>query len=142
MKSYHTSLVIDKPIGRVWHHLTDVERYPDWNPLVGRLVGELKTGNRIETFIVPLGKSYFPTLLSVQPEQELIWQGFQGAKFLLAGKHYYRLEALDAHSTTLYHGEYFTGLFSAFIPKKLLQKMEAAFIQHNLEIKRLVEHEG
>ncbi|MEM7037306.1 MAG: SRPBCC domain-containing protein [Bacteroidota bacterium] len=142
MKEYHTSLVIDKPAAAVWKMLTDTARYPDWNPLVGRLVGELKTGNTIETYIVPLGKSFFPKLLSVKPEKELIWQGKQVAKFLLAGKHYYRLEALEAGRTKLLHGEYFTGLLSPFISKKLLKKMEDNFHQHNLELKLLVEDEG
>ena len=141
MKQYHTDIVIKASVDTVWNELTNTESYPNWNPLVGKLTGELKAGNRISTYIVPLEKTYQPKLLVVEPQKELTWQGIQGAKFLLAGKHYYRLEQISATETRLLHGEWFTGLFSFFIPKRLLQKMESAFIEHNKQLKKRIENE-
>lgn len=88
-----------------------------------------------------MGKTYYPELLVVSPQKELTWQGYQGAKFLMAGKHYYRLKAVDAGTTQLLHGEYFTGIFSYFIPPSLLQKMENTFILHNQLLKERIENE-
>lgn len=126
----------------VWKHLTDFNSYPSWNPLVGKLEGEMKEGNTISTFIIPLGKTYFPTLLAYKPMEEFVWQGVQGTEFLLAGKHYYRLEKISDTETRLLHGEWFTGFFSWFIPQSLLQKMESAFIEHNKILKHRIENEA
>lgn len=41
MKQYHTKIIIDKPIQEVWRELTNFESYPNWNPLVGKLSGEM-----------------------------------------------------------------------------------------------------
>lgn len=140
MKEYHTNIKINKPIKDVWVFLTDFESYPNWNPLVGELSGNIKEGETIKTKIIPLGKSYYPKILSFKKEEELIWQGKQGATFLLAGKHYYKLREIDKNKTELLHGEYFTGIFSCFIDKKLLQKMENAFIEHNKLLKSKLEN--
>ena len=141
MKQYHTSILIEASAEKVWEVLTDFSSYPQWNPLVGKLEGKMEEGKKIATFIVPLNKIYFPFLLSYKPNAELIWQGIQGAKFLLAGKHYYKLEKWSDKETKLLHGENFTGLFSYFISKKLLKKMENAFISHNQILKQRIENE-
>ncbi|MFN8356663.1 MAG: SRPBCC domain-containing protein [Spirosomataceae bacterium] len=142
MKQYHTQIVINAPVEKVWQALTDFDSYPTWNPLVGSLSGEMKTGGTLTTYIVPLQKTYHPTLLVYQPYEELTWQGIQGAKFLMAGKHYYKLKKISKNQTQLSHGEWFTGLMAYLIPKALLQKMEAAFVNHNQLLKQRIEHEN
>lgn len=141
MKQYHTTIEIEAPVAQVWQHLTNFKAYPIWNPLVGELTGDLRQGGKISTYIVPLGKIYRPKVLEWKENKALVWQGVQGAKFLMAGKHYYRLEAIEGSRTKLLHGEWFTGLFSWFIPKSLLNKMENAFIEHNNLLKQRVENE-
>ncbi|MDX2302992.1 MAG: SRPBCC domain-containing protein [Microscillaceae bacterium] len=140
MKQYHTTITIQASVEQVWSELTDFSAYPQWNPIVGKLEGKMQEGNQIATYIVPLGKTFHPTLLSFKPQQEIVWQGAQGAKFLLAGKHYYRLEKISPHATRLLHGEYFTGLFSYFIAQDLLQKMIQAFESHNQLLKQRIEN--
>ena len=142
MKEYHTQIDIDAPAQTVWRHLADFATYPDWNPIVGKLDGELVVGRPIATYIVPLGKTYQPVVLSYEPMNELVWRGTQGAGWLMAGEHYYRLEVLSPTRTRLLHGEQFTGLLSNFIGKDLLTKMENAFLEHNRILKRRVEHEN
>ena len=142
MKQYHTSIAINASIEVVWKYLTDFASYPVWNPLVGKLEGDIKEGGTISTFIIPLGKTYRPILLSYKPKEELVWQGMQGAKFLMAGKHYYRLEKISDTETKMLHGEWFTGIFSWFIPESLLQKMENTFIEHNEILKHRIENEA
>lgn len=140
MKEYHTAIIINSPPESVWKELTNFEHYPEWNPIVGKPVGEMIEGEQISTFIVPLHKTYYVTLLSYKESEELLWQGTRGAKFLMTGKHYYRLRELSDKRTELLHGEYFTGLFSYFISPALLAKMEAAFEQHNILLKQRIEN--
>lgn len=141
MKQYHTSIEINASIETVWQSLTDFETYTEWNPIVGKLEGSMKEGTKISTFIVPLNKTYFPNLISYKTNKEMIWQGVQGTKFLLAGKHYYKLEKISNHQTRLLHGEYFSGLFSHSISNKTLLKMKKAFINHNQILKQRIENE-
>ena len=142
MKEYHTKIRINRPVKQVWQFLTDFDQYPNWNPLVGKLEGDIREGGKIATTIVPLGKTYYPRVLSYKENQELVWQGVQGAKFLIAGRHYYRLDKIEEGVTELQHGEYFTGILSNFISRSLLQKMEDTFVLHNEELKEQLEHEG
>ena len=142
MKEYHTQIDIDAPAKTVWQFLTDFASYPDWNPIVGKLDGAMVVGQSISTYIIPLGKTYHPVLMTYEPTKELVWRGVQRAGWLMAGEHYYRLEALSPAQTRLLHGEQFTGLLSNFIGKDLLSKMENAFVEHNQLLKQRIENEN
>ncbi|MDI1255587.1 MAG: SRPBCC domain-containing protein [Flavobacterium sp.] len=139
MKQYHTSITINAHLEEVWTALTDFKNYPEWNPIVGKLESEMKEGSKIATFIVPLRNTYFPVLLSYKENQELVWQGTKGSKFLVAAKHYYRLNAISENQTELLHGEYFSGILSNFLTKTFLSTMQAAFEQHNVLLKKRIE---
>lgn len=139
MKQYHTSVKINGTLDEVWKQLTNFKTYPDWNPIVGKLEGEMKVGNKISTYIVPLKGTFSPILLTYNKNQEMLWQGTLGAKFLLAARHYYRLKPISETQTELQHGEYFTGLFSYLLPKSLVLKMELAFEEHNNLLKSNIE---
>lgn len=142
MKSYHTSIQINKPKKEVWAKLTDFEDYPNWNPLVGKLSGDIRENGQIQMHIVPLNQNFSANLIAFKPEEEMTWLGKQFSTAVIAGTHYYRLKAIDANTTLLEHGETFTGFLSYFIPKSLLQKMERSFIKHNEQLKTQIEHEG
>jgi len=139
MKQYHTAIVINASAKAVWQELTNFKAYPDWNPIVGKLEGEMKEGSTISTHIVPLKNTYFPVLTRYDETRELVWKGAQGASFLLAAEHYYRLNELSENQVELQHGEYFTGIISYLLPKNLLANMHAAFEQHNSLLKQRIE---
>ncbi|WP_299492093.1 SRPBCC domain-containing protein [Acaryochloris sp. IP29b_bin.137] len=139
MRQYHTEIVVDAPVDRVWNVLTDFSAYPTWNPLVGWLQGDIYASGQIQMWINPLNRSFNATLTRVQENEALIWVGVQGASWLLSGEHYYQLEELGEASTRLLHGEYFRGLGSWFIRNATLQTMEQAFIQHNRLLKERIE---
>ena len=141
VKEYHTEIVINAPVDRVWSVLTDFSTYPDWNPLVGWLQGDIRTDGKIKMFVKPLKRAFNATLKRVAPLEELTWVGIQFAPWFLAGEHYYRLEKLSDGSTHLCHGETFSGIGSAVINQSTLNEMLAAFQLHNTILKERVEHE-
>lgn len=139
MKEYHTTIVINSSVENVWKELTTFKSYPEWNPIVGKLEGEMKTGKKISTFIVPLKNTFYPIILSFKENEELIWEGKQIAKFLLKGKHYYRLKRISENETELRHGEYFSGLLTFTLGPAVIESMVTAFEEHNRILKQRVE---
>jgi hypothetical protein len=141
MKKYHTEIILNASVDRVWAALTDFSAYPDWNPLVGWLRGDFRPDGQIQMFITPLNRSFNAKLKTVQKDKEFAWIGVEIAPWFLSGEHYYRLEQINDVSTRLLHGEYFRGLGSTLIGKSMLNRMENAFIEHNLRLRERVENE-
>jgi hypothetical protein len=141
MKEYHTKIEINASKEKVWRALTDFESYSQWNPLVSSITGNLSEGGTIKTTIVPLQNTFEAVLLSFKENKEIVWKGKQGASFLLAGEHYYRIKESNENLATLENGEYFTGILSVFISKRLLKKMEQAFVAHNIALKERIEND-
>lgn len=140
MKQYHTSVIINAPIKKVWQELTNFKDYPSWNPIVGRLEGNMQVGSKISTHIVPLNNTYSPVLTQYKINEEMTWKGVQGSGALLAAEHYYKLKVISVNQVELLHGEYFTGLFSYFLSKKVMTAMHNAFKQHNILLKQRIEN--
>jgi uncharacterized protein YndB with AHSA1/START domain len=53
MKELHSEIVIDASPERVWDVLTDFATYPQWNPFIRRISGELGVGGRLEVRLEP-----------------------------------------------------------------------------------------
>jgi hypothetical protein len=142
MKQYHTQIVIQAPMQRVWAELTNFEAYPSWNPLIGELHARLAAGEGIRMFITPLNAFFKAEFVTVKENEEMTWIGVRYAGFLLTGRHYYRLEKVSEEKTRLLHGEYFTGWFAYFIPKSTLKMMETMFVVHNEMLKKRIEEKN
>jgi hypothetical protein len=70
--------VIDAPAERVWAVVTDFAAYPEWNPFIRRISGELREGTRLEVRIEPPGGralTFKPTVRVVEANRELRWLG-------------------------------------------------------------------
>ena len=141
MKGYHTRVVIRAPPEAVWNTLLDFSHYPEWNPPVGWLRGDFRSQGRIRMYIEPLGRASKARVNRLHANLEYAWTGVWGLAFLLSGEHCYRFEDLGDGSTCLHHGEQFRGVLSVFLHRSLLQRMEHAFVAHNMALKERVEHE-
>ncbi len=40
----YTEVEIDAPVERVWEIMTDFEAFPDWNPFIKKMRGDLEVG--------------------------------------------------------------------------------------------------
>jgi uncharacterized protein YndB with AHSA1/START domain len=57
MKELHSQIEINASAERVWRLLTDFASYPQWNPFIRRISGELTTGERLEVRLEPWDSS-------------------------------------------------------------------------------------
>jgi uncharacterized protein YndB with AHSA1/START domain len=72
MKEIHTEIEIDAPAEKVWRVLTDFAAYPEWNPFVRRLEGEVRVHARLQVHVQPAGgkgMSIRPTVLVAEPNR-------------------------------------------------------------------------
>jgi hypothetical protein len=60
-------------------------------------------------------------------------------KGLFDGHHYFEIEELMPHQVKLSHGEYFSGLLSASILKKIAEDTRNNFIRMNNALKQQAE---
>ncbi|MFC2087063.1 SRPBCC family protein [Bacteroidota bacterium] len=46
MRYLKTEIIIDAPAERIWSILTDFEKFPEWNPFIKSVQGEVKEGEK------------------------------------------------------------------------------------------------
>lgn len=142
MSELITTVEIDAPRARVWATLTDFPRYPEWNPYIRDLAGELVPGGRLTITLAPLlpaakPRVFRPIVLDVQPGVEFRWVGVLHSPRTFRGEHYFRLESLPGRRSRLVQGEYFSGLFHRlhrvsryYSTKRGFERMNAALKLH------------
>ena len=81
MRELRSEIEIDAPPERVWAVVTDFAAYPEWNPFIRRISGELREGARLEVRIAPPGarvhppppsRSRYSTEVGSQPSQAMM----------------------------------------------------------------------
>ena len=132
---------IDAPPERVWAVVTDFDAYPEWNPFIRRISGELREGARLEVRIEPPGAramTFKPTVRAVEANRELRWLGRLLLPGIFDGEHSLRIEPLDGGRSRFVQSERFTGFLVGLV-KGTLAKTEAGFEQMNTALKAHVE---
>jgi hypothetical protein len=115
MKEIKGSIDIDAPVGKVWGVLTDLKAYPQWNPFMTQLSGDLKEGSVLDVVVKIPGRkdTKFKTqLVKMVEKKEAL---FKGAiiKGLLTSDHLITLESLGENKTRLFQSITFKGLMSS-----------------------------
>lgn len=140
--SISTEIEIASPASAVWSELADGNAYPDWNPFVKQLSGDLVVGHTLNVTIQPEGKSptdFTPEILVADQDSELRWLGRVGFKGIFDGEHYFILEGTDHGTTILRHGENFTGILAYPLLAIIRGDTENGFHAMNAALKARVE---
>ena len=120
MRELITEINLNASADKVWRVLIDFEAYPQWNPFIISIEGELKVGNQLTTKMLNNGKSmtFKPIVTKLEHGRQFEWLGsaFLGG---FKGRHYFILESLGDGQTKLLHGEKFSGWMSGLILKKI-----------------------
>jgi hypothetical protein len=141
MRELRREIEIDAPLERVWAVLTDFAVYPEWNPFIRRIGGDLHEGARLEVRIEPPGAramTFKPTVRALEANRELRWLGRLLLPGIFDGEHSLRIEPLDGGRSRFVQSERFTGLLVGLVPGTLA-KTEAGFEQMNTALKARVE---
>ena len=98
MHEIEASIDIEAPPAVVWQVVSDFARYPEWNPFIRSLEGEVRVGERLRVRLEPpsgRGMTMRPTVLAYTPEHELRWLGRLGLPHIFDGEHRFTLEPID-----------------------------------------------
>ncbi len=132
---------IDATPAAVWAVLADTAAYPEWNPFLRRLSGELRTGAKLAVEIAPPGAramTFKPTVLTSEDGRELRWLGRLLAPGIFDGEHRFRLQPLPDGRTRFTQSERFQGLLVRLFPGTV-EKTLLGFEQMNNALKQRVE---
>ena len=141
MRELRREIEIDAPPERIRAVVTDFGAYPDWNPFIRRISGELREGARLEVRIEPPGCAHDDVQAHRslrRGESRAAWLGRLLLPGVFDGEHSLRIEPLDGGRSRFVQSERFSG-FLVGLFKGTLAKTEAGFEQMNTRLKARAE---
>jgi hypothetical protein len=141
----NTVIVIDASLTDVWKVLGDPERFPEWNPLIKKFVGDIRRRGQIyvELDIPDVGiRTYDAMLLGYQIEHEFIWEYDLPIPRLFTGKHKLIIDPVPGGRVRFRHEEEFRGLLVGPLTASYLEQKRRGFEAMNRALKNLVESGG
>ncbi|GHV14885.1 hypothetical protein FACS1894219_11410 [Clostridia bacterium] len=138
-KQIETEIKIAAAPSAVWRVLTDFASYPDWNPFIQWVKGEVKERSRINIRVVPAGSkgmTFNPIVFSVIENKEIKWLGSTLFKGLFDGEHQLVIQENEDGTATFLQREYFSGIFVGNFDTK---STETGFHAMNQKLKELAE---
>ena len=125
---------IDATPGRVWQVLTDTMAYPQWNPFIRRLEGQLVVGAKLSVDLQPdpekKPQTMRPRITQLHEGHNFTWLGHVGIPKLLDGRHSFTVEP-SGTGTRLTQHEVLSGLLTPLFRSMLTESTPAAFVASN-----------
>jgi hypothetical protein len=142
MKELFTEIEINASSDKVWQVLTDFKSYPEWNPFVRELKGDVQVGNRIEAVLqAPNLKemTFKPRVIKLVPRREFRWHGILGIRAIFEGEHIFEVHPSQPNKVRFVQRELFSGLLAPMILKNIESNTKAGFEQMNQALKERCE---
>jgi len=136
-KKIFTSIRINAGTEEVWKILTDFEKYPQWNPFIKSLTGEVKEGKQITVKLK--GMTFKPIVKTFINYREFKWLGHLWCKGIFDGEHRFYLKENRDGTCILEQSETFSGLLVHLFSKKIEQNTKQGFEAMNKAIKLQTE---
>src|SRR2546427_9815790 len=111
MKEVSAEIEIEAPAERVWQVLTDFAKFPEWNPFIRQMSGEVRTGAQLHVQLGPTGgrvMSFKPKMVNVETNREMSWLGGLLLPGLFNGEHSITIKELDGEGVRFVHPKKFT----------------------------------
>jgi hypothetical protein len=140
-KRLQTQVDIEASKEKVWSILTDFPAYPQWNPFIKSISGELRAGAKLDVHIQPpdqRGITLHPKVLSAIPSQELKWLGHLLVPGIFDGEHHLLIHEMTADRVSFVQEEIFKGVLVPFT-RKMLDSTRQGFEQMNEALKKRAE---
>jgi hypothetical protein len=141
VREIRSEIEIEASSETVWSVLTDFAAFPEWNPFMRSVAGELAQGGQITVTMQPPGhgaSTFRPTLLSVDAGRGFRWRGHVLVPGIFDGEHVHEIEALAPGRTRYIQREEFRGVLVPFVGG-MLRDTERGFQEMNAALKARAE---
>ena len=143
MQEIKTEIEISAPPNGVWPFVSDVEKWPEWSPIIKSAQGTVAVGSELTIGMVgkkegEAGPVYKPVILEMSPPNLLSWRANMGSDFLFTNYKIIELKETDS-GTLLIHKEAFKGMLSPIFCKQMEEGVPPMLNAMNLALKKLVE---
>ncbi|MGH2905703.1 MAG: SRPBCC family protein [Solirubrobacterales bacterium] len=129
---------LNVPPSVVWQQITDFKSFPEWNPMIPAMAGELAEGAKLKgkAQVGPLKAPFQAKLTTLRPNEELRWAG--GVPGVMVADHRFIIDDLGNGRSVLRHHEEFTGVAATNLTVKIANDTHARF---NAALKKRIESE-
>lgn len=137
-----TDILINATPSKVWAILTNFDNYPNWNPFIKSITGQVAVGNKITAQIQPPNSSkmtFTPKVLAFETNKEFRWLGHLLFAGLFDGEHKFELIDNQNGTTTFIQTESFKGMLVPLFKKTLNTNTTNGFNLMNQKLKELAE---
>jgi hypothetical protein len=141
-RELNTEIEIDATAEKIWHILTEFEKFPQWNPFIRRISGELKVGARLEVHMqLPGGRSmtFKPRVLKVEPNREFRWKGKLLIPGLFDGEHIFTVDPLSEKRVRFIQREVMAGMLVPLFFRGMDKTTRRGFEEMNQVLKSMAE---
>ncbi len=141
-KEIKTEILINAAPEKIWAVLTDFDNYPNWNPFIKSITGDIAVGNRITARLEPpeaKGMTFKPKILTYEINKEFRWLGHLLFPGLFDGEHKFELIDNGNGTATFRQSEKFKGILVPLFKKMLDINTTNGFNLMNKRLKELAE---
>jgi hypothetical protein len=142
MKELRTEIEIQASPEKVWQVLTELDKYPEWNPFIHHAIGRATVGKAVDIDFQPdsTGMKLHCTVVKAEPNKTLTWRYHVGADFLFNGEHSFSIEPIDERHVRFVDKEVFNGLLVPLQAKDIDTNSKRGFEAMDQALKARVEH--
>ena len=112
MKELRTEIIIQASPEKVWQTLTNLDKYPEWNPFIHHAIGKAKVGEKVDITFRSGSKemTLHCVIVKAAPNQELCWKYHVMIAGLFRGEHSFIIEPMGTDRVRFIDREIFNGL--------------------------------
>ncbi|MFN3530147.1 MAG: SRPBCC family protein [Bacteroidia bacterium] len=140
-RKIETQIVINAPAETVYRLLTQLDNYKNWNPFIIESKGKAVVGQRLVNVMRNGNGSirFQPIVTRAEENTAFEWLGSLGIRGLFDGRHYFVIERIKDNQVNLIHGEYFSGVLSGWLLRKIDEQTRSNFIAMNQALRAEAE---
>ncbi len=143
MKEIRTQIQIKATPDKIWQVLTDIDKFPQWNPFIKSIKGTLAAGQKITVRMEPLGASgmtFNPKVLKLDTGKEFRWLGHLIIPDIFDGEHIFEIIDNKDGTCLFIQRELFKGILVPFLKKMLDNNTKRGFELMNEKLKEICEN--
>lgn len=143
MKEIRTEIELHSSVSTAWKILTDFSTFHVWNPVITRIIGEARLGEKLKISVrTNKGKTriYRPTIIKLEENHELRWKGKSFIPGFLNGERIFIFQQTSSDHIRLLHSELFSGFGTIIAGHRLIEDVESSLQLMNSAFKKRVEH--